>query len=287
MNRMQYSRQILRTIEIDHVTIHLREPDIVDCPWIGQKEVHRLLSAALLKIDEKDRPMSPVLRGSPGGGKTTLACAVTHDFDLPVYIINCTSDMRPEDLLVTPVLSKKQEIVYQGSSLVSAMANGGACVLDEANRMNEKSWASLASLLDDRRYVESITAGVKIPADPEFRIIATMNDDASTFNLPEYIESRLKPVIPVPPPSQDELKEIIGHHAPHVSPSLIQAVVEFLNQQKRRGGLHEYSIRDAIQITRYARKMEASGIQGSVEYAARNVVNISEQPVNSISVKWI
>lgn len=278
---------LLRSITIDHVTIHLREPDVVDCLWIGQKEVHRLLSAAWLKIDEKDRPMTPVLRGSPGGGKTTLGCAVAQSFDLPVYIINCTSDMRPEDLLVTPVLSSDQKIIYQASSLVSAMVNGGACILDEANRMNEKSWASLASLLDDRRYIESINAGVKIPAHPDFRIVATMNDDASTFNLPEYIESRLKPVIPVPFPGQNELKEIISHHAPHVSPSLVQAVVEFLTEKKLLGGLHEYSIRDAIQITRYARKLEAAGMNESVEYAARKVVEIREQIGSSLSVKWV
>jgi len=43
---------------------------------------------------------------------------------------------------------------------------------------------SLAPLLDNRRYVESIVAGVKIKAHPLFRLVATMNDDASTFDLP-------------------------------------------------------------------------------------------------------
>jgi len=50
--------------------------------------------------------------------------------------------------------------------------------------MSEKSWASLAPLLDNRRYVESIVAGIKIKAHPLFRMVATMNDDASTFDLP-------------------------------------------------------------------------------------------------------
>ena len=61
--------------------------------------------------------------------------------------------------------------------------------------MSEKSWASLAPLLDNRRYVESIVAGIKIKAHPQFRLVATMNDDASTFELPEYIHSRLQPQI--------------------------------------------------------------------------------------------
>jgi MoxR-like ATPase len=283
---MTEGKEPLRSVTIDHVTIHLHQPDVVACEWIGQKEVHRLLSAAWLKVDEKDPPMTPVLRGSPGGGKTTLGCAVADAFGQPVYIINCTSDMRPEDLLVTPVLSSEQQIIYQASSLVSAMINGGVCILDEGNRMNEKSWGSLASLLDDRRYIESITAGVKIPAHEDFKLVTTMNDDASTFNLPEYIESRLKPVIPVPFPRLDELKEIVSHHAPHISPSLIQAVVEFLYDNKQKGGLHEYSIRDAIQITRYARKLEAAGIHESVEYAARKIVQIREQTKSSFSIQF-
>ena len=41
-------------------------------------------------------------------------------------------------------------------------------MLDEGNRMNEKSWASLAPLLDHRRYVESIVAGITIPAPSGF-----------------------------------------------------------------------------------------------------------------------
>jgi len=61
--------------------------------------------------------------------------------------------------------------------------------------MSEKSWASLAPLLDTRRYVESLVAGIKIKALPDFRLVATMNDDASTFDLPEYIHSRLQPQI--------------------------------------------------------------------------------------------
>ena len=74
-----------------------------------------------------------------------------------LYIYQCTADTRPEDLLITPVLSQGGEISYHASPLVSAMITGGVCLLDEGNRMNEKSWASLAPLLDQRRYVESLS----------------------------------------------------------------------------------------------------------------------------------
>jgi MoxR-like ATPase len=264
-----------RTVTIDDVTIHLRQPDTVDAFWIGQKEVFRLLSASWIKTHENDRIMSPILIGPPGSGKTTLACAVARTFSQPVYLMNCTSDMRPEDLLITPLLSRDNQVLYRASSLVSAMITGGACVLDEANRMSEKSWASLASLLDDRRYVESITSGTKIPAHPEFRIVATMNDDSSTFNIPEYIESRLKPVIPIEFPSAQELKEIVSHHMPFVTPELISAVIQYLREQKATGSLENYSIRDAIQIARFAQKFPDDPSM-TVESATKKVLKIRE-----------
>jgi len=43
-------------------------------------------------------------------------------------------------------------------------------------------------LMDKRRYVESIIAGIRIYADPEFRLCVTMNADSSTYEIPEYIQ---------------------------------------------------------------------------------------------------
>jgi MoxR-like ATPase len=268
------------TFTIDDTTIYLRQPDAVDSIWIGQKEAFRLLSAAWLKRNENDKIMTPLLVGPPGCGKTTLACAVAQEFELPVYLINCTSDMRPEDLLITPVLSSDRQIVYRASSLVSAMVNGGICILDEANRMNEKSWASLASLLDDRRYIESIIAGIKIRAHPEFRLVATINDDASTFNLPEYIESRLKPVLSVEFPEKRDLFRILEYHVPFATKSLIEAIIRYLEEKKKEKSISGYSIRDALQITRFAHKFPEDDTV-TVDFIAPKVLNIRESPAHT------
>ena len=183
------------TVEIEGVTLHLAHPDELSVQWVGQDELMRQLLAAWMVVNEQDLPMNPRLLGKPGVGKTTLAYAAGRRMGREVYILQATLDTRPEDLLVTPVIEGGGSLRYVASPLVTAMIRGGIAILDEGNRMSEKSWASLAPLLDNRRYVESIVAGIKIKAHPQFRLVATMNDDASTFELPEYIHSRLQPQI--------------------------------------------------------------------------------------------
>jgi MoxR-like ATPase len=172
------SKLPIRTVEIEGVTLHLAHPDEIDVRWVGQHETLKQLLAAWSVIDRADLPMNPRLLGKPGVGKTTLAYAAGKALEHDVYIYQATMDTRPEDLLVTPVVDGQGSIRYVASSVVTAMIRGGVAILDEGNRMSEKSWASLAPLLDNRRYIESIVAGVKVKAHPGFRLVATMNDDA-------------------------------------------------------------------------------------------------------------
>src|ERR671928_1253742 len=158
-----------KTAEVGGVTLHLGSPDTTEQGWIGQDAILRQLLACWLVVDPQDRPLSPRLTGPPGIGKTTLAMAAARLRQQPLFIAQCTADTRREDLLVTPVLAESGKIAYHASPLVSAMLTGGVCVLDEGNRMNEKSWASLAPLLDHRRYVESVVAGGTIPPPPDLR----------------------------------------------------------------------------------------------------------------------
>ena len=105
------------------------------------------LLACWLVVDDADLPLTPRVTGIPGIGKTTLAMAAAEAREQELYVYQCTADTRPEDLLVTPVLAENGRISYHASPLVTAMLRGGICLLDEGNRMNEKSWASLAPLL--------------------------------------------------------------------------------------------------------------------------------------------
>lgn len=244
---------LVRSVSIDGVELVLGTPVTVEMDWTGEEWLLEQVMAAWATIHEADVPLCPRILGHPGVGKTTLACAAAKRVNKHVHVMQCTSDTRPEDLLVVPVLGSKQEIRYHASPLVTAMIEGGACILDEGNRMPEKAWASLAPLLDHRRYVESIITGTRIKAHPDFRICVTMNQDASVFEIPDYIGSRLKPKIHVPFPSPDDEKAILRYNIPFARQEVIDYVVDFL--QKARAGGETYSPRDGINIARYMLKL--------------------------------
>src|SRR5512147_2401674 len=256
-------------VEIEGVALHLAHPDELPGRWVGQDEVMRQLLAAWLVVDPQDVPMNPRLVGKPGVGKTTLAYAAAKRRGRDVYIMQATVDTRPEDLLVTPVIEGEGNLRYVASPLVTAMIRGGIVIIDEGNRMSEKSWASLAPLLDNRRYVESIVAGIKIKAHPHFRLVATMNDDASTFELPEYIHSRLQPQIFIDFPERDEEHHILRENLPFAEEHILNYVTDFL--QMAHAADERFSVRDGINVPRFAIKLKSLATQRTHEREALEI----------------
>ncbi len=253
----------MKTVTIDGIEITLANPITQEFQWIGQSQPKRELDACWLTIHEEDLPLTPRLIGVPGVGKTTLAAAEAQQRGQDLYIMQCTADTRPEDLIITPVLSSEGKITYHASPLLSAVITGGVAILDEGNRMSEKSWASLAGLLDHRRSVESIVAGVTIIAHKEFRSAVTMNEDSSTFEIPDYIISRLQPQIRIGFPEREEELEILKYNIPFAPEEALNLAVDFLQQSHSVNLTH--SIRDGLNAIRYSLKQQHLDSEASLK----------------------
>jgi len=266
----------METVTIDGVELNLSQPDELHMSWVGQQELVAQIMAAWLVMGPGDFPLNPRLIGKPGVGKTTLAYHAARQLNRPVYLFQATIDTRPEDLIVNPVISDQGRIKYMASSILSAMIKGGVAVIDEGNRMSEKSWASLAPLMDNRRYVESIVAGIKISAHPDFRLCTTMNDDASTFDLPEYIHSRLQPQIFIDFPEMEEERSILSANLPYSDEQVLDYVVNFL--QIAHEAQERYTVRDGINIARYAlKRLDLEGSKSSKATEKNTIIDMLKQ----------
>ncbi|HQH26516.1 MAG TPA: AAA family ATPase [Oligoflexia bacterium] len=244
-------------VSVSGIRIRLAKPYVLDFEWVGNKPVLNQLRASWFCSHEGEKPMNPRLVGKPGVGKTALAYAAGKTLGLPVYFFQGTADTTPNDLMITPLVVETakdmSKVEYIASTVISAMIVGGVCILDEGNRMQEKAWASLAPLLDSRRYIESVSVGLMLRAHKNFRFVATMNDDASCFDLPEYINSRLHPYIGLDFPDRSEERKILEVNLPFTDPVVLDYTADFLALARKEG--EEYTPRDGIHIANYAGKL--------------------------------
>ena len=96
-------------------------------------------------------------------------------------------------------------------------------------------------------------AGISIQAHPDFRCVITMNEDDSTFEIPDYIMSRIQPAIEIPFPKMDDELRILRYNLPTAPEELLKICLRFL--QKAHGLDLPYSIRDGINAIRYSTKL--------------------------------
>lgn len=79
-----------------------------------------------------------------------------------------------------------------------------------------------------------------------------MNQDESTFEIPDYILSRLQPTLSLGMPTEQDEMAILKYHLPFVRHDMVELTVQFL--QKSHQLDLDFSPRDGLHILQYAVK---------------------------------
>ena len=79
-----------------------------------------------------------------------------------------------------------------------------------------------------------------------------MNEDASTYEVPDYILSRLQPSLKLEFPAREHELAILHYHLPFSPQEILTITVDFL-QRAHRLDLG-FSVRDGIHLVQYALK---------------------------------
>jgi len=157
-------------------------------------------------------PLSPMLIGPPGLGKNRIVYECAGICTKELYILQGHEDITAEDLICAVRFSDDpdKKMDYIVSPLLTAMLRGGVCFVDEIGKIRSRALAPLASLLDERRYLDSILLGERVFAHPGFRFIAATNTtDMENQAIRDFILSRCRPVIHFGYPQKDEIEEIV------------------------------------------------------------------------------
>ena len=208
----------METVNLRGKTVLLSAPwQAPSAPLVGREAEINLILACWID-GSSTLPFTPLLIGPPGVGKNRIVYECAKICGKELYIFQGHEDVTAEDFACTVRFSDDpdRKVDYVLSSLTTAMIRGGLCLIDEIGKMRQRALAALVSVLDERRYLDSIVLGERIEAHPGFQVIAATNDadmevraDAAEFGLPDFIRSRLRPPVPVGCPARDEIEAII------------------------------------------------------------------------------
>ncbi len=201
-------------IPIGSKTVFLSQPYKAGrvAPLVAREREMKLISAAWM-AGANHLPLSPLLLGEPGVGKNRIVYELAKKTGRDLYIFQGHEDVTAEDLACSVRFAddRSKGMDYVLSPLVTAMETGGICFIDEIAKIRPRALALLVSVLDDRRYIDSTLLGERVYAKPGFRFIAATNTaDLEGNAMPEFLRSRMRPVIQVGYPPRNEINQIIS-----------------------------------------------------------------------------
>ena len=188
-------------------------PQALTAPLIGRHLEMEMITAAWMTGPGR-LPLSPLLLGEPGVGKNRIVYELAHRTGKDLFIFQGHEDVTAEDLACAVRFSDdgRGKMDYIVSPLVTAMLNGGICFIDEIAKIRPRALALLVSVLDERRYIDSTLLGERVVAHEGFRFVAATNTaDLEGNAMPEFLKSRMRPVIPVGYPPKEEIEKIVSN----------------------------------------------------------------------------
>ena len=193
--------------------------------------------------------------GEPGLGKNRIVYECARLCAKELYICQGHEDITAEDLICAVRFSDdpRKKMDYIVSPLVTAMLRGGICFIDEIAKIRPRALAPLVSVLDERRYIDSVLLGERVHAHPGFRVVAATNsDDLDENPLPGFMGSRLRPVIKVEYPRREEIESITRARFNGSANNGTDLLRRFWELWERRGGGRPPTPRDSLYIFGYA-----------------------------------
>ncbi|EGV16148.1 ATPase associated with various cellular activities AAA_5 [Thiocapsa marina 5811] len=178
---------------------------------IGHEDVLRTVLAAWQQQPGMP-PMAPLLVGPPGVGKNHIVYELARITGKRLWILQGHEDVTADDIscAVRSSDDPTRKFDYILASPATAMHEGGIVLFDEIGKMRPRALAPLASVTDERRTLFSNLLGDGILAHPGFRFIAATNSvDLDAEGLPDFIRSRLQPVIQIGLPGRREIGRIV------------------------------------------------------------------------------
>ena len=137
-----------------------------------------------------------LLEGPPGTSKTTMLKAITHEWGIPLLLVEGNAELTQVKLIGHhhPARVLREDYGPENfvpGPLVRAMREGGFLYIEEFNRAPEDTLNTLLMAIGDRQIVVP-RVGV-VDALPTFRVIASMNpfDNVGTTRLSSSVHDRL------------------------------------------------------------------------------------------------
>jgi len=247
-----------KLIEINGKGVQLREPfGAQTVPLVGTERYIKMLCAASLS-GEGRWALNPFLVGEAGLGKTSVVYEFSKLADKPLFIDQGREDLTDEDLVCAARISDDPEkkIDYILSNLGTAMIVGGIYFVDGICKLKPRALSPYESVLDDRRYVDSTLLGERLFSHQGFRFIAATNPEDMEGNpLPEFMRSRLRPMIYFDYPEPRQTEMIIRMHHPVLSENGASLLDCFWNLWKRNNSDKSPALRDSLQIFSLAQNL--------------------------------